>query len=673
MTPGWRSGSRVLVTGAAGFIGSHFVSYLLTETDAEVLTLDRLSGSADLARLTSLDCWDSQSERVRVHWHDLKAPIPQSLIDRIGKVDAIVHFAASSHVDTSIADPSLFVLDNVLGTTHLLMAARTMLRDGGTFLNFSTDEVFGPVAAGISPRTEQDQWNPSNPYAASKAGQTAMGWAFHNTYTVPVVTSYCWDLETRVFSDRGFLSHDEVRNGDKVWTLDDNDKMQLVPVHQVLKFPGPKEMVRIETRKVSQLLTNNHRVLFRRSTGSPRRWGKIEEMPADALLEMPNRIRIPTNGKWDGTIAKFPDGYDPVWLSEVMGWYVSEGFIAKDASGKRTGDCRFGAATQWQVERLVGLLEPVAHWRIGRDEIIARALKQRHVRVYDRKLAAILAQAGCGSENKCIPEFIKQAPPDTLKRFWMAAMLGDGAHIGVPGNEVYYTISKRLAEDMCEVGMKIGYSVRVQSRETWNPRRTKLGKSLMVRFRVPTADVESSCVSRVTNDADVWCVVVPTGRLFIERDGIVSLTGNSMNVFGERQHVEKFLPRAIRHVLLGEEVPIHTGRDGRIGSRTWLHAYSVADAVAHILDVAKPGDAYNIVGPDEQDNLEIAHLVAFYLDKTLKYKLIPGDSVRPGYDSRYAISGAKLAASGWKPPIGFKEAMAKTVRWTAENRSWVGL
>ncbi len=337
MNPEWTASACVLVTGGAGFIGSHFVEHLLTETSVEIIVLDRLSGAGDQGRLASLDCWGQERGRVRLLWHDLKAPLGPQLLARIGTVHAIVHFAASSHVDNSIVDPALFVLDNVLGTTHLLSAARTILAEGGTFINFGTDEIFGPVAPGEKARNENDPWRPSNPYAGSKAGQVAMGFTFHRTYGVPVVTTY------------------------------------------------------------------------------------------------------------------------------------------------------------------------------------------------------------------------------------------------------------------------------------------------------------------------------------------------SMNVFGERQHVEKYVPKLIRAILSGEEIRVHVGSDGSLGSRTWLHAASVASAVVHLLDVAKSGECFNIVHDDEWDNLQIAQLVADILGKPLLYRLEPGNVTRPGYDCRYSIDGSKLAASGWTAPLPFEAAMERTVRWTAAHPEWVGL
>src|SRR3990167_4848378 len=194
MRSSWRNGARIMVTGGAGFVGSHLVEFLLRETGTEIVVLDRLSASGDLARLPTIECWEERKARVRFVWHDLKAPFAPATIDRLGRFDVVFHLAASSHVDTSIADPALFVMDNVLGSTHLMQAAAKLLWQDGLFFSFLTDECFGPVRADEPPRTEDDQWRPSNPYAASKAGQGAMGFAFWRTYGLPLVTTYSMNV-----------------------------------------------------------------------------------------------------------------------------------------------------------------------------------------------------------------------------------------------------------------------------------------------------------------------------------------------------------------------------------------------------------------------------------------------------------------------------------------------
>lgn len=179
---------RILLTGGAGFIGHHVVDYILQNTDYSVVLLDRLDLSGNLQRLRALQSFDRAPGRVEWVWHDLKAPINEHVAKAIGEVDFIVHLAASSHVDRSIEDPLSFVMDNVVGTTNLLNFARG-LKGLKQFMNFSTDEVFGPASVGYAHK-EDEPHRPSNPYAASKSGQESIGYSFYVTYGLPVTTTH---------------------------------------------------------------------------------------------------------------------------------------------------------------------------------------------------------------------------------------------------------------------------------------------------------------------------------------------------------------------------------------------------------------------------------------------------------------------------------------------------
>lgn len=179
---------RVLITGAAGFIGHHLLDYLLEKTDWEFVLLDRLDVSGNLDRVRDLPKYEANKNRIEFHWHDLKAPINDALAKRLGNPHYILHLAASSHVDRSIEDPGLFAMDNVVGTVNIMNFARTCT-NLEKFVNFSTDEVFGPAPDGHA-HGEDEPHRPSNPYSASKSGQEAFGYAFYVTYKLPVITTH---------------------------------------------------------------------------------------------------------------------------------------------------------------------------------------------------------------------------------------------------------------------------------------------------------------------------------------------------------------------------------------------------------------------------------------------------------------------------------------------------
>lgn len=175
---------RVLITGGAGFAGSHLVEHLLVTTGWDLVVLDSLTYAGRTDRLTDSEYYDPG--RVRLLWHDLRAPIHPHLDEQIGDVDAVLHLAAESHVDRSIADPAPFFHNNVAATLNLLEWART--RTLSHFVQVSTDEVYGPAAEGHR-HAEWEPHIPSNPYAASKSAQEALAVAWWRTYDVPVVVT----------------------------------------------------------------------------------------------------------------------------------------------------------------------------------------------------------------------------------------------------------------------------------------------------------------------------------------------------------------------------------------------------------------------------------------------------------------------------------------------------
>ena len=184
----------ILITGGAGFIAHHVVDKILSTTDWNIITLDRLDFSGNLNRLNEVVTAYPKSEqkRVRVVHHDLKAELNPEIVATIGPVDYISHLAAGSHVDRSISYPLEFVMDNVVGTAHILDYARK-LDNLERFAYFSTDEVFGPAPQGINYK-ENDRYNSTNPYSATKAGAEELVVAFENTYGLPSIITHTMNV-----------------------------------------------------------------------------------------------------------------------------------------------------------------------------------------------------------------------------------------------------------------------------------------------------------------------------------------------------------------------------------------------------------------------------------------------------------------------------------------------
>jgi dTDP-glucose 4,6-dehydratase len=173
---------KILVTGGAGFIGSCFVRLLIREESHEVINLDKLTYSGNLENLAEVD----GNPRYRfVHGDICDARLVRDLFER-ERPDAVVHFAAESHVDRSIHAPDAAFETNLRGTFVLLEAARST--GIGRFLHVSTDEVYGSLEA---PHEADEKYplNPSSPYSAAKAGSDLMALAYFRTYKLPVMVS----------------------------------------------------------------------------------------------------------------------------------------------------------------------------------------------------------------------------------------------------------------------------------------------------------------------------------------------------------------------------------------------------------------------------------------------------------------------------------------------------
>jgi dTDP-glucose 4,6-dehydratase len=251
---------RALITGGAGFIAHHLIGQILSNTDWEIITLDRLDYSGNLNRLHDLMIqFDPEvRKRVKIVHHDLKAELNPLIKSEIGKVDYVLHLAAGSHVDRSIQYPMEFVMDNVVATCNILEYSRTQ-DNLERFIYFGTDEVFGPASNGIKYR-ENDRYNSTNPYSATKAGGEELAVAYENTYGLPVYITHTMN----VFGER---QHPEkyipmcirrIRDGETVTIHSDSTRT----------IPGSRHYIHAEDVSSAILFLLNYKGAFEPTWGN---------------------------------------------------------------------------------------------------------------------------------------------------------------------------------------------------------------------------------------------------------------------------------------------------------------------------------------------------------------------------------------------------------------------
>ncbi|MBF0587322.1 dTDP-glucose 4,6-dehydratase [Prosthecochloris sp. N3] len=181
---------NILITGGAGFIGSHVVRHFVNAyPEYRIVNLDALTYAGNLENLRDIE----GKPNYRFVRGDITDGDAMLALFREERFDGVIHLAAESHVDRSIANPTEFVTTNVLGTVHLLNAAREVWKDdldGRRFYHVSTDEVYGTLGReGLF--TEETSYDPHSPYSASKASSDHFVRAYHDTYNLPVVISNC--------------------------------------------------------------------------------------------------------------------------------------------------------------------------------------------------------------------------------------------------------------------------------------------------------------------------------------------------------------------------------------------------------------------------------------------------------------------------------------------------
>jgi len=214
-----------------------------------------------------------------------------------------------------------------------------------------------------------------------------------------------------------------------------------------------------------------------------------------------------------------------------------------------------------------------------------------------------------------------------------------------------------------------------------------------VFIQISTDEVYGASVSKYGDLRKEWDAIIPSNPYAASKAaqeaiaisywrtyGVPLIITNTMNNVAELQQPSKYPVIIQKAIMKDEEVTIH-GREGHIGSRSYIHSRNFADAILfllrnyppymHVPNTADRPDRYNIAGDMQLDNLELAQMIAKLMGKELKYKLVDTHTARPGHDPHYGLDMTKLRSLGWKSPLDFETSLKNVIEWQVAHPEWI--
>jgi dTDP-D-glucose 4,6-dehydratase len=695
---------HVLIAGGAGFIGSAFArNYFQWHPCARITVVDKLTYAGNLENLAPI-ADDPRFRFVRADICDYDAVAPL-----IAEVDAVVNFAAESHVDRSILDPDVFVRTNVLGVNTLLRAAK---------------DAWGDALARGEPRR--------------------------------FVQVSCYDGESRVLTTTGLKRYDEVQAGDEVLTINpETGQIEKKVVERVIvqDYSGP--MIAFKSNRIDLLVTPNHRMLYSYRQDPS---GRIHIDEASAVAT--KAACFLPRGKWQGVDREFIqcDGLGECRTEDLfylVGVYLGDGCQAPQRRRRpnktglsrteflrqaRCADGRFkrigkvGEQDQTEItchriffdvpqrDRARARLERTLtrlgiHWKAHKG----RAAE--HIYFSSQAWSRFFAHCGLGAENKRVPRWMLEYSPRHLQALLDGIVDSAGHRLLGKSQRRIATCSFGLVCDLVEIGFKLGLMPRfseLKERETLlpsgqviKPRRPQY----MVDFRDEWIGITKEIASTQQYSGKVWCLKVQDNRnLIVERHGTLTFCGNTDEVYGHvaegatseeaplkprnpysaskagaellafsyytnfglpvlvtrgantigpYQYPEKATPLFITNALEDQPLPVYG--EGK-AVRHYLYVDDHAAAIDLVLHRGAPGEAYNIGSEDEVNTVELATRILDLLGKP--HSLIQFVPDRPGHDYRYSLDSTKLQRLGWRRQYDFERTLEATVAWYVAHPDW---
>lgn len=677
---------KILVTGGAGFIGSEFVRQAVKK-GYKIVVIDKLTYAGSLKRLESV------KGRYKFYKQDICNKKALTKIFEKENPDAVINFAAETHVDRSILVPKEFTKTNILGTHTLLEEARKL-----------SIKRFVHVS--------------------------------------------CYDKNTRALTASGFKRFDELKKGDVAFSINPKTgNLEEKKIEKIIIQDYQGEMIHFRNDRIDLLTTPNHRMYYQKL------FSKTNDVYFDEARNVFNKtgLILPKSTGWRGinreSIAIKGIGLiNTCDLFYLSGLFIGDGFTAyqekqvETRSGLNRKDFlkkardkigRFSAIKKESNYKTVcksyRIFFDIPEKDKARQELETTLKKLKikfskhkgksgeHIYFSSRYWINYFRQFGNQAKNKYIPRWMLKYDKKYLRHLFAGLIDSDGYRR--KSDFQYTTVSDKLLSSIAELGYKLGYRAvfkRNKSKSYLKGRKIE-GSAYYIYFSTQSKGIGKANAKKEHYKGKIWCAKVKDNKnLIVERNGKLDFCGNTDEVYGEIkqgkfkegdplapnspysaskasadllinayirtynfpaiivrpcnnygkwQYPEKFIPVIITKALNDEKIPVY-GKGENI--REWLHISDCVRAIFAALEKGRLGEIYNVGSGQEMVNLDLVKKILDIMDKP--HTLIEFVEDRLGHDYRYALDSSKINKLGFSRKVNFDQGLRNIIKDAVKKR-----
>ncbi|MFH1545320.1 MAG: GDP-mannose 4,6-dehydratase [archaeon] len=674
---------KLLVTGGCGFIGSNFIKLLFSEhPEWKIMNLDKLTYAGRLENLTEVEA-NSNYEFIKGDICDKK-----TVKKAMKECNAVINFAAESFVDKAISSPEAFIKTDVIGTYTLLEEARK--NDLEKFIQISCYDE----------KTRALTTDGLKKFNELKKGDNVFS---INPHTQEIEVKA---IEKVIIQDyEGKMIHFKNKRVD----------IKVTPNHRMFILNTRKKLVVESAEEASK-----RSIFFMPAT----KWNGKE----DGYCSVEGHGKVKTKDLFYIIGIFIGDGFLAYQEKKVKtkSGLNREDFLkeARDGAGKfKKIENESGYEAFCRGYRIFFDIPENDKCRIKVEKTLKNlgirynkhcGKAGTHLYFSSKAWLNFFKQFGKGAHNKDISGWVLEYSPKYLKYLFEGLMDSDGHK-----EKIYYTVSEKLVSSFCELCIKLGLKASVGKRHTLsflNERKIE-GDSYYIVVSKTTKSISKKMIKKLNYKGKIWCLKVKDNKNFlIEREGKFDFCGNtdevygsieegsftetsplkprnpysaskagadslaysyfityglpviitrSSNNFGPNQFPEKVIPLFITNILRDKKVPLYG--DGK-NVRDWLYVKDNCKAIELLLRNGRNGEAYNIGGSNEKENIELTRIILNELGRDESFIEFVKDRI--GHDRRYSLNCGKVMELGWKPEKDFDEALKETIEWYSKNKGW---